>query len=607
MTTTDAILQSLTLLWPEALLVLGACVVFLGGTFRASRNLWGGAALVTLAAALAGLILSCPICHVRPTPPERIDELIGRLSIAKEKSAAEEELEKVGLPALAPLRKAHAESRELATKGQLHSLIEKIERQASPTIFASVLRVDSLTLFIKYLALAAGALLVLLGWKEIPDPQAAECFACLLVIVAGLCVVGEANDLITLFLALEMISIPSYVLLYLPRFDNASQEASMKYFLLSVFSSALLLFGFSYVYGLTGTTNLPAIANGLSLAKAGELPLVALVALVMVVAGLGFKIAAVPFHFYAPDVYQGTATLNAALLAVVPKAAGFIALIRVLAFVPVEAVSSQGTGVIDIGVRQPGLILGADGLTLLWILAAVTMTLGNVLALLQDNLKRMLAYSSVAHAGYMLIGLAVAAAPQVGRTQDVNGIEAVLFYLVAYTFMTLGVFGVIVYLSTPKRPIVNVDDLAGLSRSHPGVAVMTALFLFSLIGIPFTAGFMGKFFVFMGALQVPTQGESGSVDQARLFSILALIGALNAAFAAWYYLRVVTVMYLRNPIRPLENRRVVPGLVGLVACAIMTLGFGVAPRLLLMPVQRVVPTSVTPTPPVLPPSAFGER
>ncbi|HXG12780.1 MAG TPA: proton-conducting transporter membrane subunit, partial [Gemmataceae bacterium] len=276
---------------------------------------------------------------------------------------------------------------------------------------------------------------------------------------------------------------------------------------------------------------------------------------------------------------------NAALLALVPKAAGFVALLRVLAFVPPEVL-----GPADNAVRHPGLILGADGLTLLWILAAATMTLGNVLALLQNNLRRLLAYSSVAHAGYMLIGLAVAAAPGGGRASGgVGGVEAVLFYLVAYGAMTVGAFGVLVYLSTPQRPVETVDDLAGLSRSHPGVALLMVLFLFSLIGIPFTAGFAGKVLLFWGAMGVPGQGEPTSELQARLFRILALIGVINAAAAAWYYLRIVGVMYLRGALRPLENRRALPGLVALGACALVTLTFGVYPWPLLRAAEYAVP------------------
>jgi NADH-quinone oxidoreductase subunit N len=434
-------------------------------------------------------------------------------------------------------------------------------QSSAEAVSASPVVLDPLAILVKAVVLAGSAVLALLSWKEVPARQAAEYHACLLLLTAGVCLTGAANELITLFLALELISIPTYVLLYLPRHDRAAQEAAMKYFLLSVFSSALLLFGFSYLYGLGETTNLPSLLQAL-IAKGREgLPAVAPVALVMVVAGLGFRITAVPFHFYAPDVYQGTPTAAAALLAFVPKLAGFVALVRVLGFVGVGAAGS-------------GLALGAQVPMLFYILAAVTMSLGNLLALLQDNLKRLLAYSSVAHAGYMLIGLTVA--PDLHNEPVAGGVDAVLFYLVAYGAMTVGAFAVLSYLSTPEQPVDSVDDLAGLSRSHPGVALLMGLFLFSLIGIPLTAGFVGKLTLFFGAMAAPALRE-----HPWLFRILALVGVLNAAIGAWYYVRILTVMYLRSPAKPLLQTRSWPGLAALWACAAVTLVFGIYPRPLL--------------------------
>jgi NADH-quinone oxidoreductase subunit N len=431
----------------------------------------------------------------------------------------------------------------------------------SPDIYASALVLDRMAIFIKAIALGGGVVLVLLSWNAVPERQAGEYHACLLLIIAGLCLTGAANELITLFLALELISIPTYVLLYLPRYDDAAQEAAMKYFLLSIFSSALLLFGFSYLYGLTGTTNLPAGLATLGNVEVGRLPRTAQVVLVMVVAALGFRITAVPFHFYAPDVYQGTPTVAAALLAFIPKVAGFAALVRVLGYL---WIGKTGTA---------GLALGEQVPMFFFILAAVSMSLGNLLALLQDNLKRLLAYSSVAQAGYMLIGLAVA--PDLHGEGTAGGVDAVLFYLVAYGAMTIGAFAILAYLSTPRRSVEMVDDLAGLSSSHPLVASLMALFLFSLIGIPFTAGFAGKFILFFGAIAAPP-----APNHPWLFRILALIGVINAAIGAWYYLRVVAVMYLRNPIKPLEKTRSLPGLATLWICALVTLVLGFRPNLL---------------------------
>ncbi len=497
---------------PEAILGAAACVLFLGGTWLHCRIRWGVFALLALAA--AGVALALHPVTVYPS-----------------------------------------------------------EQKAAAALFAGPVWFDRFALLFRVVALVGGAVLVLLSWDELPDRQAAEYHGCLLVMVAGMGLTAAANELITLFLALELISIPTYVALYLPRADAPAQEAAMKYFLLSVFSSAFLLFGFSYLYGLAGTTNLPALTEALS-RNSGTLPGVALVALVMVVAGLGFKITAVPFHFYAPDVYQGTATANAALLAFIPKVAGFAALARVLGFLPY---TFDGRPLTE-GVAS-GLMLGDQVPVLFWILAAVTMTLGNVLALLQDNVKRLLAYSSVAHAGYMLIGLAVAPRLPAEASTPIGGVEAVLFYLVAYGGMTVGAFAVLSYLSTKERPVETADDLAGLARSHPGVALLMSLFLFSLIGIPLTAGFMGKFLLFSGALLVPFSLDNPvSLDQRNLYIILALIGALNAAVGGWYYLRLVAAMYLRDPLNPIAKGRIRPVLLAAWACALVTLTAGVYPE-----------------------------
>jgi NADH-quinone oxidoreductase subunit N len=438
---------------------------------------------------------------------------------------------------------------------------------------------DSLATFTRVLALVGGALLVLLSWDEAPDAVAGEFHACILLIAAGTALTGLANELITLFVALELISIPTYVMLYLPRADRPAQEAAVKYFLLSIFSSGFLLFGFSYLYGLTGTTNIPAILEafaGSETSMAGP-PALALVAVVMVVAGLGFRITAVPFHFYAPDVYQGAPTSGAALLAFVPKVAGFVALIRLLGYVgPIHDLVG--------GAAYKGLTLNMQVPLLLWILAAISMTLGNVVALWQDNLQRILAYSSVANAGYMLIGLT--AAPYL-PANAAGGVAAVLFYLVAYGAMTLGVFGVFALLNTGGRRVETVDDLAGLGRSHPGVAVLMALFLFSLIGLPLTAGFAGKFVLFWGAMEVWRQVPG---DAGWLYLVLAVVGTLNAATGAYYYLRIVSVMYLREAVKPLPQPRPWPGMAVLWVCAVVTIWLGVAGG----PMLRVVNSAGAP-------------
>jgi NADH-quinone oxidoreductase subunit N len=433
-----------------------------------------------------------------------------------------------------------------------------------PTV-APVL-VDHLAIFTRIVALVSGAILVLIGWNEPGDRRACEYHACLLCIVAGLSLVGVANDLIFLFLALELISIPTYVMLYLPKTnDPNAQEATLKYFMLSIMSSAMLLFGFSYLYGVTGTTNISAILKVLPAAAAGDMGGMVIVAVVLAVAGFGNRITAFPFHFYAPDVYQAAPLGVVSMLAFVPKAAGFVALLRLFG-----AYGTFPNADYDF-VKQFRMFL--------WILAAVTMTAGNVMALLQNNIRRLLAYSGVAHAGYMLIGLAVLSSMPVqsnGKASFISGGETVLFYLIAYGAMTVGAFAVIAYLSRPERGVDAIDDLAGLHETNPRMAFIMAIFFFSMMGLPLTAGFAGKLYIFLGALSVPTRPPAG-----HLYQVLALIGTLNAAIAAYYYLRVVGVMYLRGSFQPPFPTRWSPILIAIVVCAIATLLFGIYPTPLL--------------------------
>jgi len=410
---------------------------------------------------------------------------------------------------------------------------------------SSVVVVDSLATFGRVLALVTGVALVLLSEGMSLDEAAPEYFASLLLVVAGSMLVAGANEMVLLFLGLELISIPTYVLLYLPKHDAAAQESAAKYFFLSVFSSALFLYGLSLIYGAAGSTNLGAIAR----AGAGDvtpIPATLLVALALAMAGLGFKVAAVPFHFYAPDVYQGTTNTLAALLAWVPKAAGFFAMLRLVTF------------------GMP--YLAQKTAWLLFFLAAFTMTTGNVLGLLQNNLRRLFAYSSIAHAGYMLIGIGVGAN---GGTRFfmTSGSESVVFYLVAYAAMTLGVFAVIVYLSSPERPVETVDDLAGLARTNPGIALAMAIFLFSLTGIPITAGFWGKFAIFSSAV------ASGH----HHYVLLAVIGMVNAAISSYYYLRIIGVMYMQESYTPIKAVGGRPALAVVAGCALITVLIGLVP------------------------------
>jgi len=335
------------------------------------------------------------------------------------------------------------------------------------------------------------------------------------------------------------------------------------------------LFGFSYLYGIVGTTSMPAIVTTLGREPRGLLPPVVLIALITIVAGMGFRITAVPFHYYAPDVYQGVPTAVVALLAFAPKAAGFTVLLRLL-------------GLVWSGSEQMGPALGDQAAVLLWIISVVTMTLGNVMALLQHNVKRLLAYSSVAHSGYMLIGLTIAypAASAGDWGLESRGVGATLFYLLAYAAMTVGAFGVLSYLSTPERPIETEDDLRGLSESRPAVAGLMALFLFSLIGIPLTGGFAGKLLLVWNAL-----ADRG--DYASLLRSLAIIAIVNSAIGAYYYLRILAGMYLQTSARPPESRQNRPVLAALCFCAAVTIYLGVMPgRMVERATRAVMPADV---------------
>ena len=415
---------------------------------------------------------------------------------------------------------------------------------------------DDLAWFARGLSLTFGGLLVLLLWNQIDDAHSAEANACLLAIVAGTNIVAVSNDLVGLFLALELVSIPTYVLLYLVRRGRTTQEATVKYFMLSVFSSALVLYGMAWLYGATGTTNLTGIAESLSVPDRGD-NLIRHVALALLVAGLAFRITAVPFHFYAPDVFQGVPASNAAMLSFVPKVVGFVALVRLLPLT--GATITTRLWLPDESARL-----------LLAILAVATMFVGNLMALRQKHLFRLMAYSSIAHAGYMLVGLAV------GNVGTVGGTSAVLFYLAAYGFMTIGVFALLRGAGSGEQSLETIDDLRGLSYSHPATAVLLAVCLLSLTGLPPTAGFWGKLNLFFAAW-----GETTAVGH-----WLAALLAVNAAIAAFYYLRLVAVMYL-EPAASRTSRPVdVAAWVGGLACTVATLVLFAQPQWLWDAVER---------------------
>ncbi|HUK78757.1 MAG TPA: NADH-quinone oxidoreductase subunit N, partial [Thermoleophilia bacterium] len=325
-------------------------------------------------------------------------------------------------------------------------------------------------------------------------------------IIAGMIGMAISTDVIALLVSFELMSLPSYVLAGVLRAERRSGEAAIKYFLNGAFASAVLAFGLALVYGATGATWYQTIHHALRATDPRNAML--LVALVLVATGFGFKIAAVPFHGWAPDVYEGAPTPVTAFMSVGIKAGAFAGFLRLVAFALIPA--SQGWS------------------NVLIVLAVLTMVVGNVLALPQRNLKRMLAYSSIAHAGYLLLGLVA-----VGRSHDSAGAGAVLFYLAAYTFMNLGAFGVLVLIRNRRPFAYTLDELAGLGRSMPLTALALTLFMLSLTGIPPLAGFWAKFFIF------------SAVVSAHL-TWLAVVAVIMSAVSAFYYLRVVWYLYFRE-------------------------------------------------------------
>jgi NADH-quinone oxidoreductase subunit N len=425
---------------------------------------------------------------------------------------------------------------------------------------------DALALFGRGVALLAGIVLILINWDEIDDAMSAEFHGMLLLIVAGVSLTAAADDLIVLFLALELISIPTYVFLYLPRRSltalgrNGSKpplppaprplstvpEATTKYFLLSIVSSAITLYGFSFLYGAVGSTNLRTIQSALGNFPASQSPSILLIAAACIVAGLSFRVTAVPFHFYAPDVFQGSHAGAAAMLAFIPKAAGFLALYRIVHF-----------DIVHVHTSAESLRIWCE--SVFWLMAVASMIIGNVLALLQRDLKRLLAYSSVANAGYMLVGLAAGHDPS-----TVGGVAALLFYLVAYGATITGVFGMLVLLRRGDRPVSTIDDLAGLSQTHPAAAAVLMILLFSLTGLPPTGGFIGKLNLLMAAWSQKTISAE----------ILAIVLAINAAVAAAYYLRIVAAMYLRPAPATIvvDTSRQLPAYLGVGLCVAVSVG-----------------------------------
>jgi NADH-quinone oxidoreductase subunit N len=379
----------------------------------------------------------------------------------------------------------------------------------------------------------------------------AEFAAVLVFAMSGAMLIAGSADLLVLFLGLELMVLPGYMLAGYHKTDGYSTEGAIKYFLLGSFSSAIFLFGLAFVWGLTGTTRIAGVASilqGVASGTAALSPGLGM-GLALLTTGVAFKIAAVPFHYWTPDAYQGSPTPVTGYLSVGPKVGAFALIIRLFA----EALGP----------------VSAEWNIVIIVLAALTMTLGNLVALTQDNVKRMLAYSSIAHTGYMLVGFAAYGAGQI------QGLQGLLYYGAAYAFMNLGAFAVIAALQKRLGVTSNLSTFAGLIRREPTLALLMTLFLLSLTGIPPTAGFFGKFYVILAAVQV--RGP-----QQTALTLLAVITMLNAAVAAFYYLRVVVYMFMRDPVdetAALPHGRLV--WTGLAVATVMTVALGLFPNTLL--------------------------
>ncbi len=454
--------------------------------------------------------------------------------------------------------------RWLAGAGVVVAAVLLAVRGGEDPSVAGPVAADALAHFARGLALAVGGLFVLLASRPLRQPGTPEYLGSLLLTVAGLMLAAAADDLVFLFVGLELVSIPTYILLAVGRRDIEGREAAAKYFFLSVFASAMLLYGLAFLYGAFGTTDFSAMLESLRSDPVfldGQFGMLVRVGVVLLFAGLGFKIAAVPFHFYAPDVYQGTSHANAAVLSVLPKAAGMLVLVRLL------VLTLPDTSVLSYSWR------------IALVLAVLTMTFGNVVALWQENLRRLMAYSSIAHAGYMLVGLAVGLATPSGVVSRWDGVAALLFYLVVYSLATIGTFAALSFIARRRRQIDAVDELAGLASTRPKVAAMIALFMFSLAGIPPLAGFWGKLVIFAGALGV----QPAVLGVRPWFLALAVIGMVNAAVAAAYYLRVVGVMYFRTPLAPVGAKGGAGAGAAAALCGLLTVVIGLYPG----PLMRV--------------------
>jgi NADH-quinone oxidoreductase subunit N len=404
--------------------------------------------------------------------------------------------------------------------------------------FAGSVVLDNFAIFFSMIFIIAAALTILIsdGYLQREGYPVGEYYPLILFCTAGAMWMASGTDLMTIFLGLEVLSVSLYVLAGFFRGDVRSNEAGLKYFFLGAFSTGFLLYGVALLYGVSGSTKIAAIAQHIS-----EMPAVIdnpmlIAGAVLLLIGFLFKVGAAPFHMWAPDVYQGAPTPITAFMSAGPKAAAFAALLRI--------------AIIALGSIQ------ADITALFWIIAVLTMIVGNFIALSQTNIKRMLAYSSVAHAGYALVGIVA---------WNQIGLSAILFYMLVYTFMNIGAFAVLVLAGKKGEENLTLEGFSGFGYKRPFLGVAMCIFLFALMGLPPTAGFTGKFFVFAGAVKAG-------------YIWLAIIGVLNSAVSLYYYLRVIVYMYFRDPQEDFAWVKMeIPAVVSIVLAIAGVLYLGIVP------------------------------
>ncbi len=434
----------------------------------------------------------------------------------------------------------------IAFVGAVAGLLATWYMAQSPGLaFSNMVKVDGFSVYFHFLVIAIAAVVILSSFEymAVQRIRAGEYYALILFGAVGMALMSSAVELVLIFIALEISSISTYILTGFRRNEASSSESSLKYFLLGSFATAFFLYGVAMIFGATGSTNIAVISQTL---QTGPVALLVYVAMALMFVGLGFKVAAAPFHIWTPDVYEGAPAPIVGFMSTAPKAAAFAVLLRVV-----------------FTINAPGRFWP------LWIAAAFSMTLGNVGALVQTNVKRLLAYSSIAHAGYLLVAFAMT-----GSENSASGISAAMFYTAAYAAMNVGAFAVISHFANAGERYVTLEGYEGLGRTSPMLAATLTIFLLSLIGIPMTGGFFAKFYVFSAAVK------------AHLIW-LTLIGVVNSAIGAYYYLRIIVVMYMREARKPVPVTPVPFGLGLALGLTILgTLYLGMLPNRVLQFAQQ---------------------